>query len=187
MAWTLCSKEDVLNIQPIPKSELEDSWSEVVEALIRQHLGTPYLGSTQEITGEKHNGDGTQYMRVKSPPISAVSAIRINGASLLATDFVVHNNYIQLVYETFPRGNLNVEIDYTSGSTNIDPVTKLAASSMIVTIFNYKKRFGADASIKWSNPDKEKGESTPNQDLGLTEHLTSIMKQLLRRPVPRVY
>ena len=185
-AWELCTKEDVTNIHPINVSELEDNWSITVEALIRQHLGTPYLGTSQVITEEVHNGDDSPYLRVKKPPIISVSAIRINGVVVLPADFIVFTNHIQLESSLFPRGNANVQIDYTSGSTVVDPVVKLTASSMVVAVINYRKRYGADASIKWSNPESKAGEDSPNKDLGLTEHLTMIMKQLLRRPVPRV-
>lgn len=185
-AWELCTKEDVGNIHPVNVSELEDSWSITVEALIRQHLGTPYLGSTNSVTAEVHNGDGAPYLRVKKPPISSVTAIRINEVQVLPADFIVFTNHIQLESSVFPRGNANVQIDYVSGSTDINPVIKLTASSMIVAVINYKKRYGADASIKWSNPETKSGEDSPNKDLGLAEHLTAIMKQLLRRPVARV-
>lgn len=185
-AWELCTKEDVTNMHPIPKGELEDSWSLQVEGLIRQHLGTPYLGAEVVITDEVHNGDGTPYLRVKDPPIVSVQDVRINGVSVLATDFIVQKNIIQLENEIFPRGNANVEIDYTAGGTDIDPVISLTAASMIVAIINYKKRFGADSSIKWSNKDSQTGEPTPNMTMGLPQHLRGIMRQLLRRDNPRV-
>lgn len=185
-AWELCTKEDVGALHPVNVAELEDTWSITVEALIRQHLGTPYLGSTQAITAEAHSGDNTPMLRVRKPPIDSVTAVRINEVVVLPADYTVFTNYIQLESELFPRGNLNVQIDYVSGSTTIDPVIKLTATSMIVAVINYKKRHGADSSVKWSNPETTSGESSPNDDLGLTSHLTGIMKQLLRRPVPRV-
>ena len=185
-AWELCTKEDVGSLHPVNVAELEDSWSITVEALIRQHMGTPYLGSTQAITAEVHSGDNTQFLRVRKPPINSVTAVRINEVVVLPADYVVFPNHIQLENELFPRGNLNVQTDYVSGTTVIDPVVNLTATSMVVAVLNYRKRFGADSSIKWSNPETKSGESSPNVDLGLTEHLTAIMKQLLRRPVARV-
>ena len=185
-AWELCTKEDVDTLHPVNVAELEDEWSIVVEALIRQHLGTPYLGSTQAITAEVHNGDDTQYLRVKKPPINSVTAIRINEVVVLPADYGVFTNHVQLESELFLRGNMNVQIDYVSGSTVIDPVVKLTATSMVVAVLNYRKRFGADSSIKWSNPETKSGEDSPNKGVGLSEHLTAIMKQLLRRPVARV-
>lgn len=185
-AWELCTKEDIGSLHPVNVAELEDSWSLMVEALIRQHLGTPYLGSTQAITAEVHNGDNTPYLRVKKPPIDSVTAIRINEVVVLPADYIVSANHVQLEAELFLRGNANVQIDYVSGSTVIDPVVMLTATSMVVAVLNYKKRFGADASIKWSDADTKGGENSANKNLGLTSHLKEIMKQLLRRPVPRV-
>jgi len=185
-AWELCTKEDVVNMYPIPMGELEDSWSIHVEGLIRQHLGTPYLGAEVIVTGEVHNGDGTPYLRVKNPPIVSVEDVRINGVSVLATDYIVQKNIIQLESELFPQGNANVEIDYTCGGTDVDPVISLAAASMVIAIINYKKRYGADSSIKWSTAENQTGENTASTNIGLPKHLRDIMRQLLRRDNPRV-
>ena len=188
MAWELCSKSDVTTLHPVNASELEDLWSETVEGMIRQHLGTPDLGSSQSITAEVHNGDDTVFLRVKKPPIISVSDIRINGASVTASQYIVHDNHIQLEIGQFPDGNANVQVDYVSGSSVIHPTVKLAAATMIVAFVTYNRRAGADSSVKWSSSTETKsGEDTPTKDLGLHEHLNAIMKQLLRRPVPRVH
>jgi hypothetical protein len=186
MAWQLCDKSDVIDIFPATESELLDSWSDMVEALIRQHLGEAYLGTSQAVVSEYHNGDGSSVLRVSKPPIISVSALRINDVALLATDYGVFEGIVQLRYETFPAGVLNVEVDYVSGSTAVDYTVRLAAASMIVAIINYRRRHGADASLKWSGGEQKTGEETPNQDLGLTSHLAGIMKQVLRRPRVRV-
>lgn len=186
-AWLLCSKEDVMSLIPIKESEIEDFWSEAVEGMIRQHLGMPYLGKTQAITGEKHNGDGTIVLRVNKPPIDSVSSLVVDGATLLASDYHIFTTHIQLKYLTFTEGSLNVEINYTSGTTAIDSHIRLCAAAMIVAIVNYRRRFGADASIKWGTADQKQGESTPMAQQGLTEHLVNIMKKTLKRSRVRVY
>lgn len=191
MAWTLCTKEDVTLIHPIQESELEDMWSDIVEALIRQHMGQPNLGLTGTvIVNELHNGTGTPMIQVYKPPILSVQAIRLSdldGTGLAASDFVVFpSGYIQLKYQDFPEGNLNIGLDYTSGSDSVDDVTRLTAVAMVIAIINYRRRGGADSSIKWGTADKKAGEPTPNQEIGLTTHLQMIMKQLLRRPRARV-
>lgn len=182
MPWTFCSPEDVMGITPITRSELQDSWSEMVEALIRQHLGQPYLGSSEEITGERHSGDGTNILRVKKPPIISVTSLAIAGSVQPQAAYVAFPSYIELTAQTFPVGTLNVEIAYTSGKEVVDDVTRLAAVSMIVAIINYRRRFGADGSLKWGRQDTTAGEETPNLNVGLTSHLYTIMKRLLKRP-----
>lgn len=187
MAWTLCSKTDITDIHPIPQSELKDSWSEMVEGMIRLHMGEPYLGSTQAITDEYHDGDGTRLLWVRKPPIVSVESISVAGASLTAADYVVFQNFVQLKDRYFTAGNLNVTISYTSGAPVVDDNIRLCAAAMIVAIINYRKRQGADASLKWgSGLDMKAGEETPNTNVGLTSHLSRIMKQTLKRRRARV-
>lgn len=185
MAWTLCTKEDIANLHPIPAASLKDDWSSLVEALIREHMETPYLGLLEAVVDEYHDGDGTVFLRVKNPPIYSVESVRINNVLLLSSDYVVFGSYIQLKSQIFPKGNLNVVISYTSGSTQVSYSVKLAAVSMVVALANYWGRAGADASLKWSSGDQKAGEESANRNLGLTSHLKGIMKQLLRRPVVR--
>jgi hypothetical protein len=188
MAWTLCSKTDVMDIHPIPQTELKDSWSDEVEDLIRQHLGAPYLGLTQEIVDEYYDGDGTVFLRVRKPPIISVEAISISGVALTSDDYVVFPTQIQLKDRVFPRGNLNVRLSYTSGSEVIPGSVRICAAAMIAAIINYRKRMGSDASLKWGAPlDMKVGEESPSQNIGLTSHLVTIMKRTLRRPRIRVH
>jgi len=182
MPWTLCSKDNVQALQPCQPSELRDEWSDEVEAFIRQHLGQPYLGLSQSILDEWHDGDGTHIFHVKKPPIISVDSLRINDVPLTPADYVVFDSYIELRSQVFPKGILNVCVSYTSGSTEVNEVVRLTAAAMIVAILNYRRRWGADGSIKWGAAEQKAGEESPNYNVGLTSHLTTIMKRLLRRP-----
>jgi hypothetical protein len=186
MPWELCSREDVVNIHPIPINDLRDEWSAMVEALIRQYLGQPHLGRQRSITQEYYNGDGTHLLRLSKPPVLSVEEVFINGILISENDYVLFNTHIELKSQVFPKGVLNVRVSYTSGSDEIDEVVRLAAIAMIVAIVNYRKRYGADSSFKWSSADQKAGESEPNMNVGLTSHLVRIMKQLLRRASVRV-
>jgi hypothetical protein len=82
----------------------------------------------------------------------------------------------------FIEGNLNVEVTYMSGSTEIDPTVKLAAIAMIAAMANYYGTHGSDSSLKWAVADEQSaGEPSPNRNIGLTSHLQRIMKRILRR------
>lgn len=186
MSWTFCSKQDVVGIHPVTEQELRDEWSDMVEALIKQYLGQPNLGEAVTITDEYLNGDGSTVMAVKSPPIDTVISLIVDGVTLTAGDYVVFESYIHLKYAVFPRGNLNVVLSYTTKST-VSEIVRLAAVAMIISIVNYRKRGGADASLKWSSLDSKIGEQTPGVSLGLTEHLNGVMKSILRKPRLRVY
>jgi len=181
MAWTLCSKQEVVAIHPFPVDDLKDFWSDTAEALIREHLGAPYLGEAVALTNETHSGDGTPLLIVRKPPIISVQALRISGVAVTTADYVVFSNHIELVAQRFPVGQLNVQVDYTSGDTTINPIIKLTAAAMIAAIINYRQRYGADSTFKWATGEQQAGESTPNLNVGLTSHLKSIMKRMLRR------
>lgn len=182
MAWELCSKEDVISIHPTTLSGLKEFWSEAVEQMIRDEMGTPYLGTSQVLTNETSDGDGNNLLIVRRPPIISVEAIRISGVTITSADYVVYANYVKLVAQNFVEGVLNVQIDYTSGDTSVSPRVRMAAASMIAAILNYKGRYGAGSSIKFGgDPDVQVGETTPNMNIGLTSHLKAIMKRMLRR------
>lgn len=181
MAWTLCTKEEVIVIHKYPLDQLEDLWSEVVEDLIIQHLGAPYYGTSQAITNETHDGDGNNILIVRKPPIISVEEVRISAIALTSADHVAYSNHIALVAQNFTEGILNVQIDYTSGQMTVRPTVKLTAIAMIAAIINYYRRYGAEGSFKWGSPDDQIGENTPNLNVGLTSHLRAIMKRMLRR------
>ena len=180
-AWTLCTKEEVVLIHTYPIDQLQDLWSEVVEDLIKERLGAPHYGDSQVLINETHNGDGNNILVVRKPPIISVEDIRISAVALTSAEYVVFPNHVALVAQNFPEGILNVQIDYTSGQLTVKPTVKLTAIAMIAAIINYTRRYGADSSFKFGSPDGQIGEKTPNLNVGLTSHLTTIMKRMLRR------
>jgi len=181
MAWELCSKEEVILIHPYPVADLKDFWSDVVETLIREHLGTPHLGQSTAIINETHSGERTNILIVRKPPIISVEELRISAVSLVSTEYVVFQNHIQLIAQRFPEGILNVQVDYTSGDLTVSPTIKLTAAAMIAAMINYRERYGADSTMKWGSGEQESGETTPNLNVGLTSHLRTIMRRMLRR------
>lgn len=168
-------------MHPVPQGELLDEWSDMVEALIRQHIRKPNLGADVVVADEWHDGNGTNILIVRKPSIVSVQAVYINDVQLTASDYVVFDTYVELKSGVFPEGALNVRVSYTSGGITIDPVIRLAAIAMIAAIVNYRKRAGSDGSRKWASPEIQVGEDAPTANIGLASHLTKIMKQFLRR------
>jgi hypothetical protein len=187
MTWLLCSKEDVISVHPCKPEELPDFWSDAVEGLIRQYMGQPNLGIPQAVVDEYYDGDGSNILHVKSTPIVSVESLSVDGFVLMSGDYEFFDSYVELRYMTFSKGNpLNVKISYTSGTVGSDSVVRLAAVAMIAALLNYRKRYGSDSSIKWGTTNEKAGEESPNLNVGLTSHLVSIMKRILRRPTVRV-
>ena len=188
MAWKLCSKQDVTSIHPTQESVLQDFWSDAVEELVRVHLGNPYLGYSEVVVDELHDGNDKSLILVDKPPVLSVEAVRVADVPLTAADYRAIPNGIELLYQRFPEGHLNVSFDYTSGSgaVEISPIVRLCAASMIVAILNYRGRAGSDSSIKWGSADTKEGSPSPTFEIGLTDHLVKIMRRLLRRNKLRV-
>lgn len=184
-AWTLVSKEEVTQLTSHAQTKLQDIWSLVCEALIRQHLSLPYLGEEVNIENEYHSGTGNLLLLVRYPPIVSVTKLLVNTRAAIPADYVIFPNYIHLKNQVFPEGNLNIIVSYVSGGESIDdPILKLCEASMIAAIVNYHDRYGADSTLKWATEeleDRSGGGSTPNLNVGLTSHLTQIMRRLLRK------
>jgi hypothetical protein len=81
---------------------------------------------------------------------------------------------------------MNIMITYTAGSLEIPFSVRLAAMTMVAAMINYKRRAGADGSLKWGNVDKKLGNSLPISDIGLVKHLKTIMMTILKRDRPRL-
>lgn len=178
-AWTLCTEQDVRDIQTMP-STIPESWSEMVEGMIREHTGLTKLGLTSEEFTEYRSGDNSTFLRLKNSPVQSVSSLTIDGVAVSSTDYVVGTYYVQLLSGVFSYGVRNVVITYSAGDGEVDPDIRLAASMMLVAVNNYFGRGGADASIKWTTlSGSEKGGE--QSKLGLADHLNGIMKATIRQ------
>ncbi len=194
MPWTFCTKADVISIHPTNEAALADLWSDAVEDMIRQYLGTPFLGQNIPVVGELHNGDRSTYLMVNNPPVVSVEQVIINGTQLTPTDYQVTTHGIELKREVFPEGYLNAQIDYTSGGGGLDangqptvsPIIRLCAAAMIVSVLTFRGRAGADSSLKWGNTPVKEGGETVTIDMGMADHLSRLMKRMLRRDKLRI-
>lgn len=194
MAWSLCTKEDVASIFPVSAAALQDFWSDAVEALIREHLGAPYIGlSDVAIIDEVYSGDGTRRLMLRSLPIISVESLVISGLTSEAASYVVSSTGIVLVYTEFPVGVGNVKVSYTVGSQagaggniTIDPIIRLCAATMVAAIATFKGRGGSDASVKWASAGQREGGPAPMLESGLITGLNKIMRNMLKRKRLRI-
>jgi len=114
--------------------------------------------------------------------------------SLVASDYVLQGNTLVLLYGSFPAGRSNVSVDYTAGSAVdevtglaiVDPKIRFTAAAMIVAILNYRSRAGSDVTLRWGGADQKEGEASPNVNIGLTSHLNTIMRRMLRKTRLRI-
>ena len=63
MSYNYTTKIKVSALSQIPTTDLNDEWSDWVEALIDEYVGESYTGLTTH-TAEKHDGDGSGILGV---------------------------------------------------------------------------------------------------------------------------
>jgi len=198
MAWTYCSKETVAAIARIDADILRDEWSDQVENLIADHEGFATIGSTTTITEEAHDGNGSNRIWVKRPPIVSVTSVQLGSISpttLSSSAYKVYDQYIQLVNSNttslaeafdstrnvFPPGTQNVLITYVSGLATVPARIELCAAVMIGEIAKVYRTGGADNSLKYRSQGITQGERTNVvADKGLLATLRSHMENSLR-------
>ena len=198
MAWTYCSKETVAAIARVDADILRDEWSDQVESLIADYEGFATIGSTTIITEEAHDGNGSNRIFVKKPPIVSVTSVQIGSISpttLSSTAYKVYDQYIQLVNSNttslaeafdstrnvFPHGTQNVLITYVSGLATVPPRIELCAAVMIGEFAKVYRKGGSDNSLKFSGSGITQGERTSvAADKGLLATLRSHMENTLR-------
>jgi len=186
LAWTLCSKQDVAVLHHIEVTSLQDAWSEMVEGLISEYMGSPAIVQDTTYT-ETFDGDGKDIITVRRPPIKTVTSVSFSGTSISSGDYEVGDTIIKLLYYGTPAGSRNVEVVYVSGySDDVPASVRLAAAAMIAAISNHYGRFGADTSLKWADVQDTRTSNTPTKAGGLITHLESIMKSIIRRNKIRV-
>ena len=194
MSYNYTTKIKVSALSQIPTTDLNDEWSDWVEALIDEYVGESYTGLTTH-TAEKHDGDGSGILFVDHPPIVSVSAMSVDASTLTDSDYKVYNSYVKIISDplssvsdalyqrtVFPEGQQNVSITYVGGSATVPKRIEMAATQMIAQIALVYKREGSDASLKYSRVTRNDGDvSTTTESFGLQGTLYDIMKKYLNR------
>jgi hypothetical protein len=196
MAWTLVSKATVATLHQLDTNDLQDVWSNWVEALIQEHMGYESIGVTTTITGEKLDGNGTPILYVKKPPIVSVTSLSI-GSPISSTSYEVYADYIQLVgteqtalsaaiyggVSVFPKGQKNITISYESGLVSVPPLVEFAAAEMIAEITKFYQSAAANNNTKFLPTRVNRDGRDIMLDRGLAATVKGIMATLLRKRV----
>jgi len=181
MAWSLCSRDDVISLYKIDEASIQDFWSETAEAMIREHIHAPFLGETAVTVVEYHSGDGTSVLPINAPPLDSLTSILIDGVAISLSDVILFDSYVSHKYETFPAGVNNILVTYKSGGTVVPKHISLTCALMIAAIAAYEGRAGTDGSLKYADLPNYLGGETANRNMGLVAHLQGIMVSSLKR------
>lgn len=129
MTWVICSRQDVQDFTNIPNNALPDSWSEIVEGMIRQRVGSPYVGKTETIT-ETHTGTGDGIITVERPPLASVTSITIDG-DLYVDEFVPSATGVTIPSANFALGAEAVIVYESLGITVVEEQSIYEATRVI--------------------------------------------------------
>ena len=191
MAWTFTTRQICMDYSGLAEGDFKDAWSNWIEKLISDREGIEYIGTTATVSSEKHDGDGTDALFVKNPPVVSVTSMTISDASVNAADYKVYEWGVRLVssagteLETamevtpkFPVGVQNVSITYVSGRAAVSGRIEMMATLMICEIAKVASREGSDASIKYSEVTDEMGKTPVVFNVGLHAKIMAILNRL---------
>ena len=118
---------------------------DMVEALLERKTGKNFTVAAT-IVDEPHDGTGTSFLKVDSPPVTVDAAIKVGqvvatpDSTIAAADIIVDQVKRRLIYDgrrLFKRGTRNIFVSYTSAE-NLPAIEKAAV--LEVTAFIYNRR-----------------------------------------------
>lgn len=193
MAWTLTTKAICAGLSGLPTTAYRDEWSDWVEGLIEDMAGIKYIGTTATVSAELHDGDNTDTLRVKFPPVISVTTLLCSDMTIGSSDYKVYPWGVRLVssegselkesmvrHPRFPAGVQNVSITYVSGKASVPDRVQLCATLMINEIAKVQSREGSDASVKYGMVEPGMDERPTEFDIGLHKKLRAIAHSILQ-------
>ncbi len=191
MAWTFTTRQICMDFSGLAEGDFKDAWSDWIEELISEREGIEYIGTTATVSAEKHDGDATDSLFVKYPPVVSVTSMTVSDAAVNAADYKVYEWGIRLassagtelgasmeVSPKFPIGTQNVSITYVSGKATVPKRLEMIATLMICEVAKVASREGSDASIKYSEVAGQMGETPTVYSTGLHAKLMAILNRL---------
>lgn len=193
----LCSLAQVKQRMQIPPDDrgLDELLLQLIDIASAQIETAAKRSFTQvlTITGELHNGNGTNILQPRHTPIVAVSALSIDGVAIDPSDYAVLPEYVQLkqvqeysarlrgVQQLFGEGSQNVSLSYTAGYA---AVPQLVADACVMQV-QYLRNVGSHIGIR-SESNNAADFSTQYKHQGLATQVQVIANRYQRtrlRPV----
>ena len=190
MAWEIVSKAEVADLSGQAEGVFSDAWYDWVVGILKEETGLTYVGdSVTTVTDEMHDGDGHDLLRVRHPPIVAVTTMEFDDTTVGSGRYKVYTNYIRMVSNIddivpsyFPVGVQNVGITYTSGFATTPVGMKLAVASAIIMLMQYKTRGTSYVNPKYTEPDRS--DVSPRPIIPSTS-VASAVRRIIRKGVAR--
>jgi hypothetical protein len=95
---------------------------------------------TRVYTDETHHGNGGSGLCLRQYPITTVSAVSVDGASV--TGFTFDERMVYLTSSVFTRGQANVKVTYTAGFAAVPFGLDQACVELVGVMYREKDRIG---------------------------------------------
>jgi len=146
MALTNLTKvKQHLGIEHNDDDALLQNLIDAVSAWIETWCGRKF--KSQVITGEKHSGDGGEYLWLKNYPVTELTKVEVDGTDV-TSDIEYDPDTGELYYSAgFTEGYRNVSVDYTAGYANIPTDLEYACVLIVASIYNKKGLEGRTGEV----------------------------------------
>jgi len=181
MSWEIVSKAEVAELSGLNEADIRTLWYDMVVGILQENSQYELYSGSEVITDETHDGDGTNLLVVRRPPISSVSSLQIDDTAMTATSYRAYDNYIKLKWDegnfAFPVGIGNIKVTYTSGFAAVPSDIKLAVLNAIEIIALHKQRGASTANFRYDTARESDGAPEPGVPVA---SLAYTIRKLLR-------
>lgn len=97
---------------------------------------------------ERYDGNSSSILMLRQHPITAVSALAINGAAVsaspdgIAAGYAFDGNYVFLTKAIFPKGIQNIQVSYTAGYASVPFDVAEAVTELVADRYRVRGRLG---------------------------------------------
>lgn len=149
----LATSADVRTFRGLPAGQDEallTSLCEAASAFVLKFIGR--TGFAIEQVTETYNGTGTRMVLLRHRPVTAVSAMKINGVTIPASNgysqngyYLEHNGAVCLRGYRFDRDQGNVDITYSHGYASVPADVKQIVVEMVAMKYERRTRLGVSS------------------------------------------
>jgi len=191
MAWEAISAEDVSALSGISEDRLIDLWYDMAIGILSYVCEVNNIGDLTSVT-ETIDGTGSSSVSVKSPPITSVTSVSVDGSVVESSKYTHDKRNIVLVdsfttnpysnHDVFPTGVRNVSVTYVSGQAD-DHVYGLAIALIVKEIASLKIGEAADARIQFGSTTRSDGKTLSRKYIGVHTRVVEIANTLFRKKI----
>ena len=191
MSWEIVSRGEVAALSGLNEERLKDQWYDWVVDIFKKVSPYEYPETTATITAELHDGNGTDTLHVKYPPIVSVTTVLISNSAVSSSSIKAYDNYVRLAQSddnvtnpVFTMGTKNISITYVAGFSTIPGDIKLSIANAIEIVALHTIRGASIADLRFDNPRESDGSPAPGVPYAsLSRTVRNILKASGRKRI----